>query len=72
MRGPAGGGVDCSDWCFGFVLGLFSCFGGCPGISETADCALFVRGKGHGFQMLVFGAVLGEKCLSLDLTPESE
>ena len=49
-----------SDWCFGFVLGLFSWFGGYPGVSERAFYPLFVRGKGQVCGCWGFGAVLGE------------
>ena len=60
LRGPGGGGVTFSDWCFGFVLGLSSDLGAVRGILEVAFayglCVGMVEVSGCG----VFGAILGD------------
>ena len=59
FRGPGGWGGDFLRLAFQFFLGLFSWFGGYPGVSEHMFYPLFVRGKGSGSWMWGFGAVLG-------------
>ena len=59
FRVPGGGGVTFSGWCFGFVLGLFSWFGGYPGVSERAFYPLFVRGNGQVCGCWDFGGCFG-------------